>query len=248
MRRLSRVILISTLTAGLAFTAAAPAVGSAREHAPAPPVPTLEWAPCGDNFPGAECATATVPLDYDQPTGATTRIALARIPASDRANRIGSVFVNPGGPGGSGVDSVLGGFGQALSEQLEGRFDVVGFDPRGVARSEPLRCFASAEEEARFLAGLPIFPYQKEQYRPYFDTAKAYAALCSDGRHRISQHMSTADVARDLDLLRQAVGDARLNYLRRFLRLLPWQYLRESVPQECPGAGHRWCARPEAVV
>lgn len=213
MRRLSRVILISTLTVGLAFTAAAPAAASPRNHSPSPPVPTLEWAPCGEAVPGAECATAAVPLDYAQPTGATTHIALARIPAADQANRIGSVFVNPGGPGGSGVDSVLGGFGQALGQQLEGRFDVVGFDPRGVARSEPLRCFDSQQEAAKFLAGVPFFPYQKEQYRPYFETARAYAELCSDGRHRISQHMSTADVARDLDLLRQAVGDAKLNYL-----------------------------------
>jgi hypothetical protein len=185
MRRLSRVIVISILTAGLAFTAMTPAAASPRDQLPSPPVPILEWAPCGANFPGRECATAAVPLDYDQPTAATTQIALARIPAADQANRIGSVFVNPGGPGGSGVDSVLGGFGQALAQQLEGRFDVVGFDPRGVARSEPLRCFDSQQEAAKFLAGLPFLPHEKEQYRPYFETARAYAALCSDGRHRI---------------------------------------------------------------
>ncbi len=213
MRRLSRVILISTLAVGLALSAAAQAAASPRGYSTSPMVPTLKWAPCGDQFPSTECATAMVPLDYDKPTGATTQIALARIPAANQANRIGSVFVNPGGPGGSGVDSVLGGFGQALGQQLEGRFDVVGFDPRGVARSEPLRCFTSQEESAKSLAGLPSFPYQKERYRPYFETARAYAALCSDGRHRISQHMSTADVARDLDLLRQAVDDAKLNYL-----------------------------------
>ena len=71
----------------------------------AAPVPVLDWAPCGADFPGVECAVATVPLDYRQPCeGATTGIALARVPAADSANKVGTVFVNPGGPGGSGVD------------------------------------------------------------------------------------------------------------------------------------------------
>ena len=72
-----------------------------------------------------------------------TEIALARIPASDPAHRIGTVFVNPGGPGGSGVGLVLFGFGEFLAEQLDGRFDVVGFDPRGIGASDPLHCFDS---------------------------------------------------------------------------------------------------------
>jgi pimeloyl-ACP methyl ester carboxylesterase len=108
---------------------------------PQPPVPQLTWAPCGPDFPATECAVATVPLDYDEPTGSTTEVALVRIPATDQENPIGSVFVNPGGPGGSGVEFVLSGFGEFLNANLDGRFDVVGFDPRGVGART--RCTAS---------------------------------------------------------------------------------------------------------
>jgi len=178
------------------------------------PVPVLAWAPCGEDYPGVECAVATVPLDYRQPCeGATTGIALARVQAADPANRIGTVFVNPGGPGGSGVDLVMTWFGQFLGGLLGGRFDVIGFDPRGVGSSEPLRCFESADAETAFLASQPLFPYLAEQKRPFFQSALEFTHRCLDGRPRIAAHMSTADVVRDLDLLRQAVGDARLTYL-----------------------------------
>jgi hypothetical protein len=85
--------------------ATAPAAATGEAAGRGVQVPVLDWQPCGPDFPGTECATAEVPLDYDSPTGTTTQIALARIPASDAADRVGSVFVNPGGPGGSGVRS-----------------------------------------------------------------------------------------------------------------------------------------------
>ena len=110
-----------------------------------------------------------MPLDYDEPRGATTEVALARIPASAPAHRIGSVFLNPGGPGGSGVGLVLFGFGDHLNEQLDGRFDIVGFDPRGVGLSDPLHCFDSGEELDEFFADQPVFPYRQNQYRPFYD-------------------------------------------------------------------------------
>jgi hypothetical protein len=74
-----------------------------------PPVPVLTWKACGPSNPGKLCATATVPLDYDKPAGRTTGVALAKIPASESARRIGTVFINPGGPGGSGVGYLLSG-------------------------------------------------------------------------------------------------------------------------------------------
>jgi len=193
------VLLVALLSAGPA------AAGSS------PPVPTLNWAPCGDDAPGAECAVAAVPLDYDTPAGETIDLALARIPAS--APKIGTVFVNPGGPGVSGVDLVLLGFGDVLAGLLQGRFDVVGFDPRGVARSEGLQCFATNEDQAAFFAGLPVFPFETEQEQQFFDTYNAFARSCVGSGQRIIAHMSTADVARDLDVLRQAVGDKKLTYL-----------------------------------
>ncbi|HEY3255438.1 MAG TPA: alpha/beta hydrolase [Polyangiaceae bacterium] len=176
-------------------------------------VPSLAWHPCGEAFPDAECAAALVPLDYDQPLGAKTALALARIPASDPKHKLGTVFINPGGPGGSGVSMALFGFGAYLDSWLQGRFDVVGFDPRGVGASAPLRCFDTEAELNAFASQLPVFPYQREQMRPFFEQLRSLGPRCL-GRHAaIATHMSTADAARDLDLLRQAVSDARLTYL-----------------------------------
>ena len=156
MKRSVGAIVLSVVLAITMATVAVPGTAGASTPArggpAAPPVPTIAWASCKHpGVPQAECATATVPLDYDDPTGATTGIALARIPATDAANRVGTLFVNPGGPGVSGVGYVLGGTGEYLHDRLGGRFDVVGFDPRGVARSDPLSCFSSNAERNAFL-------------------------------------------------------------------------------------------------
>jgi pimeloyl-ACP methyl ester carboxylesterase len=174
-------------------------------------VPRINWEACGPEHPGFECASVKVPLDYDNPRGATTSVALARKPATDKAGRIGSLFLNPGGPGGSGVDFALRS-GNTLSANLKGRFDIVGFDPRGIGRSDPLHCFASEADLEKFFEGVPGFPYQAAQERPYFDRYRSLGPECRDDQ-TIARHMSTADVARDMDLLRRAVGDRKISYL-----------------------------------
>lgn len=199
--------LLGALALGLVVTPTAEA-GRAG-----PPVPTLAWRSCGQEWPGKLCATAQVPLDYDRPRGRTTELALAKVPASDPGRRIGTVFINPGGPGGSGVEMLLSGFGDVLAQNLDGRFDVVGFDPRGVAGSDPLHCFDSQSDLDAFFAGQPVFPYRRAQERPFFQRYRSLGPECLDDRQAVARHMSTADVARDLDLLRRAVGDSRLTYL-----------------------------------
>lgn len=211
--RRSRHVSVIGVVAVLLGTGVPPASGASSTGSAAPAVPTLEWQACGEDFPGLQCSTAVVPLDHDEPDGETTELALARRPATDVDNRIGTVFVNPGGPGGSGVDMVLFGFGEFLGDGLEGRFDVVGFDPRGVAGSDPLRCFDSVEELGDFFVDLPVFPYQRPQERPFYDRYASLGPRCQDQGGEIVRHMSTADVARDLDLLREAVGDEQLTYL-----------------------------------
>lgn len=189
-----------------------PLFGSGLARAGAvPEVPTLAWQPCAD-FPAYECATARVPLDYDDPEGPKTRIALARVPASNPARRIGTLFLNPGGPGGPGLDLIFGGYGEYMAERLKGRFDVVGFDPRGVGSSEPLHCFRSASAFYDWWT-FPYMPYERAQERPFFRDLGSLADHCHARDERIIRHMSTADVARDLDLLRRAVGDPGLNYV-----------------------------------
>ncbi len=184
--------------------------------APAAPagvaVPHISWQSCGADHSGFECAAVAVPLDYDRPRGATTTLALARKPATDQAHRIGTLFINPGGPGGSGVNFAFG-FGEQLSANLDGRFDILGFDPRGIAKSDPIHCFDSADDRGAFLASVPAFPYQAAQERPFFDTARSLAPRCLSRDGTIARHMNTADVARDMDLLRRAVGDPKLSYL-----------------------------------
>jgi pimeloyl-ACP methyl ester carboxylesterase len=199
-----------------------PGVVSAPGQAPgAQPVPTagpvstasVDWQPCGLDHPGYDCATVPVPLDYDDPAQAMTYVALTRWPAADAQNRIGSVFLNFGGPGASGVEPVINGFGEGFGAALEGRFDVVGFDPRGVGASEPLNCFDTPEGFGNYLASQPLFPYRQDQYRPYFKIHARLGPECHDDHQRIVGHMNTADAARDLDRLRQAVGDGKLTYL-----------------------------------
>jgi pimeloyl-ACP methyl ester carboxylesterase len=211
-RKFGLAVVLSILVVATVTTPAAGERG--RSVARGLRTPAIDWQPCGEEFPGIECATVEVPLDYDSPDGPTTQIALARVPASgDADNRAPTVFVNPGGPGGSGVDMVLSGFGEFLHQNLDGRLNVVGFDPRGVGASEPLHCFDSEEELVSFIEAVPVFPYEATQYRPFYEHYASLADRCLTRGEVIAPHMSTADVARDLDLLRQAVGDQALTYL-----------------------------------
>ena len=138
MRAVNRSFVAAGLLGAVVLAVPASPVGADR---PKPPVPELVWGSCGEDFPAAECAVATVPLDYDNlRAGTRPRSPSPRIPASNPANRVGSVFINPGGPGGSGVGLALFGFGEFLAENLDGRFDVVGFDH--AASASPIRCTA----------------------------------------------------------------------------------------------------------
>jgi pimeloyl-ACP methyl ester carboxylesterase len=206
-----RVLLVATLgavlPAGLGLEA-----GAAHDSLP---VNVIDWQRCPDaSAPAtAECALVTVPLDYDDPTGESIDLAVTRIPALDRVGRIGSVFVNPGGPGSSAVRQVWE-YGEGYRRDFDDRFDIVGFDPRGVGRSEPLRCFASESDAIAFDELSPgIFPYEPAALADHFAHEQELATRCLDSNSTIVGHASTADVARDMDLLRDAVGDARLSYV-----------------------------------
>lgn len=172
-----------------------------------PPVPHLSWVDCNDGF---QCATADVPLDYDHPQGTKISLAVLRLPASDPAHKIGSIFLNPGGPGGSGVEFARLG-PELFSPAVRARFDLVGFDPRGIAESTPLRCFTTFDEALATLAPF-AFPVTKPEELIQFALDQRLSAACRRHGGPILDHMATADVARDMDLLRQAVGDRQLTY------------------------------------
>lgn len=202
-----------------AFLIAVSLVGTAL---PAGAVPNngLSWSECYKQL-GAEfgvtyeCTSVNVPLDYDQANGATIQLALVRLPATDPAEKIGSVFLNPGGPGGSGVDFALffGPFAEVFwGPEVRARFDIVGFDPRGVARSTPIRCFGNLNQA--FQAFPPIaFPLVEEEIELFIAADALLADQCEQRGNKIADHMSTANVARDLDLLREMVGDEMLTYV-----------------------------------
>ncbi|MFF5174122.1 alpha/beta hydrolase [Micromonospora sp. NPDC000089] len=173
------------------------------------PTPKLDWYAC---YGYAECATTRLPLDYDQPRGATTEIALLRVKARDQQHRIGSLFVNPGGPGGSGTDIALAA-PYFLGDDILDRFDIVGVDPRGVAASENVKCFPSVKDQTRAYAGLNVaFPWTKSEEKAYLASSKAVGAGCSSTGRPLTGAASTAEVARDMEVLRRAVGDRKLTY------------------------------------
>ena len=177
----------------------------------APSKPTISWSPCYRDVCPCECGTLQVPLDYDHPTGATISIAVLREPARDPTHRIGSLFLNPGGPGGSGFEFALYA-GQVLySSEIRNRFDIVGFDPRGIESSDPLRCFGNPRQWIPYFTPFP-FPITADEQAAWETSDRYLDGQCDQRASRIMDHMSTAEVARDLDLLRQAVGDDQLTY------------------------------------
>jgi pimeloyl-ACP methyl ester carboxylesterase len=174
-----------------------------------PPVPVLSWTDCGGNL---QCATARVPLDYDHPHRDSISLAVIRRPAGDPAHRVGSLVFNPGGPGTSGLEFVR----KALAfvpPELLARFDFVSFDPRGVGESTPVRCFASVAEQQAFFSSVPPFPVGASEEQALIDAYRDADRRCLKRNARLLPHVSTANVARDMDLLRQALGESSLTYL-----------------------------------
>ncbi|MEV4703052.1 alpha/beta hydrolase [Actinoplanes sp. NPDC049316] len=174
------------------------------------PAPDLAWFTC---YGTAQCATAQLPLDYDEPQGETVRIAVVRVKARKPASRIGSLFLNPGGPGGSGTDMALAASG-FLSDAVLDRFDIVGFDPRGVGSSDALKCFPTTRDQSVALARMNVFfPYGAKEESGYIRSAQALGRGCSGTGAALAGAMSTAEAARDMDVLRRTLGDAKLTYL-----------------------------------
>src|SRR3954447_23492436 len=180
----------------------------APSQAAAAAVPAVSWADCADGF---QCATVAAPLDYDRPRGAQIGLSLVRLPAADPAHRIGSLLVNPGGPGGSGVDFVREA-AKYFPAEVQARFDIVGFDPRGIDGSTPLLCFDSYADAMAVLPKLP-YPETPPQERLQRASDDRLAAACAKHGGAIRDHMSSADAARDMDLLRRDLGDRKLSYL-----------------------------------
>lgn len=175
-------------------------------------VPTIVWGPCADvDDPQVDCGTLQVPLDHDDPDGPQITLALERRRADDQDARIGSLFANPGGPGTIGTP-----FGRyatdIFGEDVTRVFDVIGFDPRGVGKSSRVQCFPSDEEADALWSNVVLVPLTDDEIQAAMDASTAYSAACGEHGGELLWHLSTLNVAKDLDLLRAAVGDERLTY------------------------------------
>ncbi|GAA2165056.1 alpha/beta hydrolase family protein [Humibacillus xanthopallidus] len=168
----------------------------------------VRWTSCGDTT-NHQCATVEVPVDYAKPSGDRFTLAVRKAPATDPAKRLGSLLVNPGGPGGSGVQyAQLSSF--AFTPELRAAYDIVGFDPRGIGQSSPVRCLSNADMDRLFSVDpTPDTPAERSTLLSESDRITADCAHRGGVR---AGHLSTTEVARDMDILRVLVGDRKLNF------------------------------------
>lgn len=170
----------------------------------------LTWEPCTEGF---DCTTVTAPLDWENPgRGKDIELALIRQRATD-GDADGSLLVNPGGPGQSGIQLIRDSVDFATGERLQQEFDVIGFDPRGVGQSTAVRCY-DAEEMDHYLFDIPENPRGSDAWTEELTEAdKAFAEACEANSDGILPYITTQNAARDMDLLRAVLGDDKLNFL-----------------------------------
>ena len=210
------------LVPGLAIPLMAPPALAA----PLPQAQSIDWETCGEEeSPDAECGTLTVPIDWDDPDGEAIDLALARIPANDPDARIGSLVINPGGPGGSGVGFAL--FApEIFSPDILARFDVVGFDPRGVGDSHPVQCSLELlGEEPGSLFGS----------RADLDARTAFNEElredCRENTGPLYDHVDSLSVVHDIDAIRAALGDEQLSFFGVSYGTLMGQQYAATYPE-----------------
>jgi len=201
------VVALAVVSAGATHvsspaSAAVPPAGGL----PGVKVPTLAWTDCGDGY---QCTPAQVPLDYHRPDGTQVTLQLRRRPAADPAARIGTLFIYAGGPGSSGWSWVEG-FATSSSEEISDRFDIVGFDPRGVQRSQPVNCLDGPAYRRQW-AQAASRPGQRA-FGTAVRLARQWNQACKAHSGDLLPYVGTKSQARDLDLLRAAVGDEKLTY------------------------------------
>jgi pimeloyl-ACP methyl ester carboxylesterase len=169
----------------------------------------LSWRGCG--VAGFECATLKAPLDYDRPGEGDIRLAVARKKATGPGKRLGSLLVNPGGPGGSAIGYLQQYAGIGYPAGVRARYDMVAVDPRGVARSEPVKCLDGREMDT--YTQTDVTPDDQRETDGLVDAYKKFAEGCGAQSARLLRHVSTVEAARDMDVLRAALGDRRLTYV-----------------------------------
>ncbi|GGS52243.1 alpha/beta hydrolase [Actinokineospora fastidiosa] len=208
-----RVALAVVLVAGIGLAGAGTAAADSG----------IEWAPCPENA-AVECGEVTVPIDWARPGKGTIDIAVARRKATDPDARIGTLLFLPGGPGGSGVNTVLA--GGRLPADIAARFDIVGFDPRGTNRSHPVVCDAALV--ANPPEQVPDLGARLSEMTAY---SKRLGRSCREHTGPLIDHVDTASVARDMDALRAALGERQVSLYGISYGTLTGQMYAERFPQ-----------------
>ncbi|MFC8082510.1 alpha/beta hydrolase [Streptomyces sp. NPDC057340] len=169
----------------------------------------LAWRDCG--VPGFQCATMKAPLDYAEPGQGDVRLAVARKKATGPGKRLGSLLVNPGGPGGSAIGYLQQYAGIGYPAKVRAQYDMVAVDPRGVARSEPVECLDGREMDA--YTQTDVTPDDAAETDKLVDAYKEFAEGCGADAPKLLRHVSTVEAARDMDVLRAVLGDEKLTYV-----------------------------------
>lgn len=209
--------IISLATAAL-MTASGVTAAHAKtvSGAEAADTPTIAWQACADSSwlgemgsalpDNLQCGEMEAPLDYSNPAGEKVTIRMTKLPAT--GERVGSLFVNPGGPGGQGTMAL--GIGTSLGEEVTSKYDIVGIDPRGIGFSERLNC---ASTDGIDFENINFFPRNGEEVSAHIINDKKFRDECRHNNPRIARFMTTADLARDLDRAREAVGDEKMTFV-----------------------------------
>ncbi|MFJ2226012.1 alpha/beta hydrolase [Streptomyces halstedii] len=204
-KRAGILVAVGATVAGL--VTAVPSAASTAPPAPGPAA-SLKWTACGTQaYPALQCATVRAPLDHDRPSGRRITLALSRVPHTAKTSR-GPLLVNPGGPGGSGL-SLAGFVASALPAKVAAQYDVIGFDPRGVGDSTPaLDCVPGYFDPVR----PGSVPDSLRSERANRERAASFAAACGEKHGDLLPYMDSVSAAKDLDVIRQALGARQINY------------------------------------
>ncbi|GAA2694838.1 MULTISPECIES: alpha/beta hydrolase [Actinosynnema] len=205
-RNLSLAVVLTALAVTIVPTASA-APGAAT------PGSAVRWGPCEQPVPATlRCATVEVPLDYRDPGGRKIQIAISKLASRNPERRRGVLLTNPGGPGGAGVDLPAYFPALGMPQEVLDSYDIIGFDPRGVGRSSPVTCDLTPEQQAR--GNFPPYARTDADVAREVGYARTIARQCAtSGTADLLPHITTANTARDVDRVREALGERRISYL-----------------------------------
>ncbi|MFI1825299.1 alpha/beta fold hydrolase [Streptomyces sp. NPDC020412] len=205
-RRLAPVLAVGMLATGVLVPLTPAAVAAPAAPLPGPGAQQPAWQRCSADKPAAfECASVKVPLDYGAPGGKKIDVAISRLSAADPAKRRGVLLFNPGGPGGDGLDMPLM-MRELLPQSVKDRYDLIGFDPRGVGQSAPVRCGLTPEDLVMER------PFKERTFARDTALARSFADKCRAKHGADLKHITTRNTARDMDAIRAALGEKKINF------------------------------------